>query len=245
MTEIKIYIQARMESSRLPGKVLNKIGTKTVLDYVVERASEALSPDSIVVLTTTNSADDVLAEHCDRLGVKFFRGHPTNLLKRFYDAWKQHDADFIFRVCADSPLLMPHVLQEYIGIQQLNGYAYDYISNTRDQTYPIGLNVELFRTSLLQHLYLNETTDYGMEHVTPYFYKNPDQFNNKYIHLPDDHSSVRVTLDECDDYVALKVIDVVSGGLDKLRNVFDLIDLYRKYPWLHSINKGVLQTVEQ
>jgi glutamate-1-semialdehyde 2,1-aminomutase/spore coat polysaccharide biosynthesis protein SpsF len=165
MTTLAI-IQARMASTRLPGKVLADIMGQPMLWQVVQRAKRAQTLDRVVVATSTGAADDALAAFCDAADIVCVRGSEDDVLARFYQAASLYQADVVVRITADCPLLDPQVIDRVV--QAFHTGAYDYVSNTLRYTYPDGLDVEVFSFEALQQAHHAARKPSEREHVTPY-----------------------------------------------------------------------------
>src|SRR5208283_2176155 len=135
-----IVNQARMSSTRLPGKVLKEVLGRPLLDYQVERLRRSTLAHELVIATTTNSADDVLAEFCRKREVPVFRGSEQDVLARYYFAALEHRAEVVVRVTADCPVIDPEVVDRVIGRFLERAAAVDYVSNTQLRTYPRGMD---------------------------------------------------------------------------------------------------------
>jgi len=159
-------VQARMRAARLPGKVLADIAGRPMLWYVVKRVRMARFVDQVVVATSTESADDAIAEFCAQHNFECFRGSETDVLDRFYQAAKRFDTDVVVRVTADCPLLDSQVIDRVIASYLGNGY--DYVTNTLRYTYPDGLDVEVFSLEALEAAWREASLPAEREHVTPY-----------------------------------------------------------------------------
>ena len=166
-------IQARMTSSRLPGKVLMDICGKPSLQRMLERVNMAKSIDNVVVATTINTSDDPVVEMCKNLNIEVFRGDENDVLGRIYEAAKFFCADTIIRLTADCPMIDPSVIDEVVHSFSINNY--DYCSNTIDRSYPDGLDVEIMSIDSIRDACKNAKDPFLREHVTPYITgKRPD-----------------------------------------------------------------------
>ena len=145
--EILLIIQARMNSSRLPGKVLADICGKPCLQHVLEKVSKSKKVNNIVVATTTNPVDNPVVDLCNQLGHKTFCGDENDVLGRFYEAAEIEEALTIVRITADCPMIDPDVIDEVISTFLINNH--DYVSNTIKRTYPDGLDVEVMSIDAL------------------------------------------------------------------------------------------------
>ena len=150
---IEIYVQARMGSTRLPGKVLMPVLGKPLLGYLIERLQAVKEADGIVVLTSTDSADDVIANYCEQNGISYFRGSEEDVLARYYEAANLLQPDAIVRVTGDCPLIDPEVIDQAAYFFRQHYPSYDYLSNSLEQTYPRGLDVEIFSYEGLEEVF--------------------------------------------------------------------------------------------
>jgi spore coat polysaccharide biosynthesis protein SpsF len=200
-----VIIQARMGSTRLPGKVLRLLAGKTVLSHVIERVKAFQNVHEIVVATTLGKQDDPIVEEAERMGVKFYRGSEEDVLSRYYEAALQAQADTVIRITSDCPLIDPevssHVIREYLG----NGVC-DYASNTLERTYPRGLDTEVMLFESLETAHRETREPYDREHVTPYLYKNPDRFLCRSVVSKDGIPNYRWTLDTLEDWELIRRI---------------------------------------
>jgi glutamate-1-semialdehyde-2,1-aminomutase len=159
-------VQARMGSSRLPGKVLADIEGRPMLWRVAGRAGRARLVDEVVVATSDTPADDPVADFCRREGFACFRGSEGDVLDRFYRAAEAFGADVVVRLTADCPLIDPEVIDKVVGVYEAGGY--DYVANTLRSTYPDGLDVEVFSFEALARAWREAALETQREHVTPY-----------------------------------------------------------------------------
>ncbi len=196
MTTVCI-VQARMNSIRLPGKVLKPLGDTTVIGFLLRRLSKSAEIDDIILATSVEKEDDPLAEHVEGLGFNVYRGSESDVLGRFYNAVNQSEATKIIRITGDCPLIDP-ALVDKLAIDFSNGGA-DYVSNVMPPTYPDGMDIEIFTNTALNDAYFKAKSDHEREHVTPYI-RNKNIFSRRNIFSQDDYSSMRLTLDNEEDY---------------------------------------------
>jgi len=206
MTTIAV-IQARMGSSRLPGKVLADLGGAPVLDRVISRVRRASRVDHVVVATSTASADDELALFCTERGISVVRGSQNDVLSRFGDVLATFpDADTIVRVTADCPLVDPQIIDDVVDA--LREKDVDFAANRLPppyrRTYPVGLDVEVARRAALEKAISEASTQRDREHVMPYLYAEPGRFRTTIIDLEDDLSRYRWTIDTPQDLEAVR-----------------------------------------
>ncbi|MBI6546608.1 MAG: glycosyltransferase family protein [Cyanobacteria bacterium NC_groundwater_1444_Ag_S-0.65um_54_12] len=232
-------IQARMGSTRLPGKVLLALGGQTVLAHVIARVQAAPVAD-IVVATTVCPSDDVVVEEAKRCGARWFRGSEDDVLARYHLAAQQSGARVVLRVTADCPLLDPGVLGTLIEtfVAQL-GAGVDYASNTLQRTYPRGLDAEVFTAAALETAFLQATKPHEREHVTPYLYQHPELFRLYHLVNDVDLSHHRWTLDTLEDFQLLDAIfRALAGGPITTQRVLAYLD---RHPELVRLNAHVAQ----
>jgi len=229
-------VQARMGSTRLPGKVLQTILEKTVLEHIVERLGCSTLVDKIIVATTKERTDDEIEHLCNRINITCFRGSQDDVLDRFYRAALMFSTDIIVRITADDPLKDPEIVDKAIQIMLENDY--DYVSNTIEPTYPEGIDVEVFTFAALKKAHQEARRASEREHVTPYIWKNPDKFKIYNFKNGEDFSSLRWTLDTEDDLIFIRK---VYAALYKEGQIFlmkDILELIKKEPTFSLINKG-------
>jgi spore coat polysaccharide biosynthesis protein SpsF len=235
--KIVAIIQARMESTRLPGKVLMDIQGQTMLASVVRQVRRAKKLDDIVVATTDRPADDAIIEACRQLGVAGFRGDSEDVLSRYYHAARQHQAQVIVRITADCPLIDPGIIDQIVTVFRENDV--DYASNTLTRSYPRGLDVEVFSMSALEQAWREADRQHYREHVTPFFYQNPGRFKLKAISCKDDYSHFRWTVDRQED---LELVREIYRRLPvDHRSWTEIVALVNATPELLEINRHVQQ----
>lgn len=197
MNHTVAIIQARMNSTRLPGKVLLYLGDKTVLDHVYTRVRLSSLVDRVVVAITDSDEDDILNKHCLDKGYEVFRGSERDVLGRFYNCALAHKATRVVRITADCPLIDASLIDELLELHRSD--ALDYASNTIEPSYPDGLDAEVFLFSALERAFIEATSSYDREHVTP-FIKNDLSIKKANFQNSIDYSHLRWTIDEMSDY---------------------------------------------
>jgi spore coat polysaccharide biosynthesis protein SpsF len=198
-------VQARMGSSRLPGKVLLNLGSRPVLDWVVTRLERASTVGAVVVATSRKPADDAIEAICRQRGWALFRGSEEDVLDRYYEASLSYPCDVVVRVTADCPLVDPGIVDEVVRAVWRSPAA-DYASNVIDpRTFPRGLDVEAFTPDALAAAWRQDRSGWR-EHVTPFLYRNPDRFRLRRVAHPEDLSRYRWTLDTPADLAALRAL---------------------------------------
>jgi len=204
MEKIIAIVQARMTSTRLPQKVLKNLAGRPVVSQVFNQLSFSKLLTDLLLATSLDSSDDPLEKWAVENGFKFFRGDLKNVLKRFYDAAKQNNADVIVRITADCPLIDPGVVDKVI--EGFLGGKYDYFSNVNPPTFPDGLDTEVFSFTALEKAFLEAEMQSEIEHVTPYIRNHPDIFRIGNYSSLQDYSKFRWTLDNIEDYEFLKIL---------------------------------------
>lgn len=234
-------VQARLGSSRLPGKVLLDIEGRPLIQHVVERCAASKHIEQIVVATTEEADDDRLARYLDEeLKVPVFRGSTDDVLSRFIGAARQAGADMIVRITADDPLKDAAVIDEAIEAL-LADPSLDYCSNTLNPTFPEGLDIEVFRFAALERANREARLASEREHVTPYIWKNPDLFRVKNFEYLENISDWRLTVDKPDDLELMRAIFAALGKGSNLFSYRDVIALLKEKPELRDINAGTVR----
>ncbi len=234
-------IQARMGSTRLPGKVMLDLWGKTVLARVVARIRGSRFAGEIVVATTTEPADNVIVDECRRLGVNFFRGSEDDVLDRYYRAAKQFGADAIIRICSDCPLIEPEIVDK--TVQAFLTFRPDYASNALERTYPRGLDTEIMTWDALARCWREAHAFYQRSHVTPYIYEKPDRFAILRVTGDANHSDHRWTLDTPQDLAFIRA--VYARMQSDMFSWHDVLALLDREPELLELNQHILQKALQ
>ncbi|MCA1293981.1 glycosyltransferase family protein [Paenibacillus sp. alder61] len=235
---ITAIIQARMGSTRLPGKVMKRLIDKSVLGHVITRCQVVPSVNQVVVATTVLDEDDEICREAERYGASVYRGSKDHVLSRYYEAAKLAGADVVVRVTSDCPLLDPNISDQVI--RHFLQHSYDYSSSGLSGTFPRGLDTEVFTFAALEKAYLNAHKEYEFEHVTPYIYQHPEIFNyHSYSNLTDE-SRYRITLDTQEDWELIRIIyeELYKGALFFWPDIRALLEAR---PDLVLINSEVVQ----
>lgn len=229
-------IQARMGSTRLPGKVLMKLDKQnTVLDYVIQQLKHCKNIEKIIIATTSLKEDDVIETFAKNNNILYFRGNSLDVLDRYYQCAKLHNLTIIIRITADNPLIDPNIVEKVLA--EFKSHSYDYISNAVVRSFPYGIETEVFSFDALEKAWNNAKNDNEREHVTPYFYNNPKKFKVCNIKNHHDLSSLRWTVDQIEDFTLVK--NIISK-IDKRPILMDdIVSLLTKEPELLAINKNV------
>lgn len=233
-------IQARMGSSRLPGKVMKKIMGREVLLYMYERVAAAKTVDKAMVITSTMPEDDVIVEFCLSHHIPCFRGSENDLLDRHYRAALQEKADFVLKIPSDSPLTDYRIVDEMVGHWLANLNELDFVTNISPGTFPDGLDVEGCTFDALETAWKLADRDYEREHTFPYIWENPKQFNiqNFTNPIPSERNMFmthRWTLDYEEDFTFIS--RVFEELQDKpLFSMQDVLELLERKPEIAAIN---------
>lgn len=262
--KIAAIIQARMQSSRLPGKVLMDIGGTPMLGWMLRRASLADTVDKVLVATTDSSQDDAVAEYCETQKIDYTRGSQSDVLDRYYRAAQSIAADWIVRLTADCPLLDPDLLDRTVRAAWLgeDEAQFDFTANRLPppwgRTYPIGLDVEVFSFFALEAAWRHAFEKHQREHVTPYFYETAEVedaapvpgwgrrwqapgrgFELLLVEHPEDYGEIRWTVDTPQD---LQLVRELVRRLPDARdfNWLDILDIYLADEALQQTNSMIV-----
>jgi spore coat polysaccharide biosynthesis protein SpsF len=244
-------IEARMGSTRMPGKVLFRMGKQTAIELLIDRIKKSKFVKKIIVATTKNKEDDIIIEVLKKNKINYFRGDEKNVLKRIYLATKKSSEKFIIQLTADNPLVDPKII-DYVASFFLKNYKkYDFVTNNnmfdkRKEFFPLGMNISIFKKKKLSDIYKLSKKKDLQEHPTLYFYREGrNQFKSHNISTPKKwHNSLsaRFTMDTIEDYKFLKKL------YSKL-NYKKYITLEKMYNYLEKnkklifINKNIKQKI--
>ncbi len=200
--KVAVIVQARMGSTRLPGKVLMDLtGKDTVLGYLLKRLAKCRRADKIIVATTTNVKDDALEKWLIGKGCLFFRGSESNCINRYYAAAKKFGIDIIVRITSDCPLVVPEIVDEMIKYYLDNDRQIDYLSNRQFTNFPEGLDTEIFTMKMLEDALKYAVLKEEFEHINHYFLKRPSQYKIRYYNHTEgiDYSRFKLSIDSAED----------------------------------------------
>jgi spore coat polysaccharide biosynthesis protein SpsF len=200
---VLIIVQARMNSERLPGKVLKEVLGRPLLSYIIERL-KSVPQTQLIIATTTEAEDDAIAALCQKEGVEVFRGSQNDVLDRYYQAATKAKGSVIVRVTGDCPCIDPLVVEQVIQFYLKNNY--DYVSNTLEWTFPRGMDVEVFSYDVLAEAHKNAKNPSEREHVTLYIYTHPEKYTLGNYARKENVSQYRLTVDTQEDYELIKRI---------------------------------------
>lgn len=238
---IAAIIQARMSSTRLPGKVLKKIGGKTLLEVLIERLRQAKKIDKIVVATSTNKENKAIVDLAKKIKCPYFTGSENDVLDRIYKAAKKFKADTVIRITADCPFHDPELIDNIIDFYFKNRNKYDYVSNVDPPTFPDGLDFWIFSFKTLERAWKEAKLVSEREHVCPYIWKNPHLFRIGHFESKINYSHLRWTVDDIGDLEFVKKIYTKLYQEGKIFHIQDILDLLKKYPGLHKSQESKIR----
>jgi spore coat polysaccharide biosynthesis protein SpsF (cytidylyltransferase family) len=240
-------IQARINSTRLPGKVLRKIGNEPMLHHVINQVRGSRLIKDIMVVTTTMPQDDVIVKYCKKNNIKCFRGSSTDLLDRYYKCAKKFGIDPIVRITSDCPLIDPRVVDKAIT-KFLKG-SFDYVANNLEKhngkwnnspcNFPQGMTVEVSSFRALEHAWKKAKKPSEREHVFPYVQFNPKLFRVSNFKYPRDLSFIRCTIDRLDDLQFVTELFKRFPKNKKFIEIKDIVKIVRKEPELVKMNNRI------
>jgi spore coat polysaccharide biosynthesis protein SpsF len=235
---VTAIIQARLGSTRLPRKVLADVNGAPMLKRCVDRVRSARLVDQVLVATTTAPRDDALVAHCEGNRWPVYRGSEEDVLQRYHAAAHHDGADVVLRITSDCPLIDPGIIDKVI--ECFHRESADYASNTiQPRTFPRGLDAEVFSTVSLDRANREALASLEREHVTPYFYNNPDRFRLRLVRAERDFSYLRWTVDTEEDLTLVRRIYRHFG--ETSFSWHDVLAAYDVHPEWRSINEHVQQ----
>jgi len=242
MKKIAAIIQARMGSTRLPGKVMKDLMGRPMLEHIIKRVQASGLIDEIVIATTTNKEDEVIIDFAKENDIEYYAGSTEDVLDRYYQAAQKYDVDVIVRITADDPFKDPQVIDEIISSYLDTTEKYDYVSNTIEPTYPIGLDTEVFSFESLKKAWLEAKDQPFREHVTPYIWNNPQIFKIKNIKKNGINlSNMRWTVDTQKDFNFVETVYHKLYVSTEIFSMDDILNLLNEHPNIQKINKNVHQ----
>lgn len=233
-------IQARMASSRLPGKVLADIEGEPMLARVVDRVRRAKSVDEVVVATTTSQDDIEVVQFCDLREITVFNGDPADVLDRYYQCAKSEKADVIVRITGDCPLIDPDLIDLTTRALLDADPELDFVANRlpQNRTYPIGLDTEVCSFRALEIAWEEADRPYQREHVMPFIYEHEDRFQIRIIEYEMNFGELRWTVDTTEDLELVRQIYKHFGGRDDF-SWLEVLHLFEERPDFAKINAEV------
>jgi len=239
--KILIVIQARMSSTRLPGKVLLPVVGKSLLMRMIERVRMTRYPVKIVIATTLDTSDDPVENEAYLNSIPCYRGSIDNLLERHYETARRHGADLVLKIPSDCPLIDPQVIDAALDMFYKNAGRYDYISNLHPASYPDGNDVEIMTMDCLERVYREADKSWELEHTTPYIWEHPELFRignllwETGFNLSMSH---RFTIDYPEDYNFIVQVYEKLYPVKKNFSCNDILQLLEEEPILYQINSA-------
>lgn len=234
---IGAIIQARMSSTRLPGKVMMEFSGNSLLGHIIKRLSASKTLSKIIVATTVNPSDDRIQQWAEERSILCFRGSEADVLNRYFEAARKFDVKHIARITSDDPFKDPQVIDQVANLYFAE--SLDFAYNNKPPSFAEGLDTEIFSFSALEQANKNATDPFEREHVTQHFYRNPDLFTQKNLQSPIDFSHLRWTIDTPED---MKMAQAVYAALYRPDSVFyasEILALLEKHPEISQINQQV------
>jgi spore coat polysaccharide biosynthesis protein SpsF len=244
--KVVAIIQARMGSTRLPGKVLLQIKDKPILWHIVNRLKFSKYINSVVISTSTSNADDEIELFAKKNNIDYFRGSEDDVLDRMYKTALKFSADVIIRITGDCPCVDPFLIDDLIAM--FNSQKYDFVGvatgagviNIKEKKFPDGLDAECFSFETLKKTWKNAKSQVDREHVTPYMWKEKGRFRNGTLYSKNDYSNIRLTLDHKEDLNFIKKIYNTLYEKDRCFDLKDIIEFIESNPNLIEMNEDFI-----
>lgn len=230
-------IQARMSSSRLPGKVLREVDGKPLIEYQIQRVKKAMLIDQIVIATSLSKTDDEIANFCDKVRLECFRGSENDVLDRYYQCAIQYGADVVIRLCADNPLVDPHTIDRIIQFFMESKVAY--VSNgcpPETTTFPDGSDLEVFSMKALERAHREAIDLHDREHVTFYIWKYNNGFLTAQLHQEVNWSEYRYTVDYEEDFELVKYVISELTKRHSFGHLEEIVEIIESNPAIKKKN---------
>jgi len=237
--KVVIVVQARMSSTRLPGKILKPILGKTLLARMIERLQMIKHEATIVIATSDAEQDDIIETEANTIGVPCFRGSLNNCLDRHYQAGKKYGADVVIKIPSDCPLIDPRIIDLVLGRYFIQEGEFDFVNNLHPATWPDGNDVEIMTMACMEKAWKEASRPLELEHTTPYIWENPDRFRILNVTWPlglDYSMSHRFTIDYAEDYEFIKRVYEELYPSTPDFNCEDILDLLETKPEIYQIN---------
>lgn len=237
---VTAIIQARLGSTRLPGKVLKEILGKPMLELMINRLKQSKTIDKIVIATTDNLEDEKIAGLAEKIGIDFYRGSETDVLDRYYQTAKKFKAnDIVIRLTGDCPLIDSGVVDLVVDFFKKNRKKFDYVSNVRPPTFPDGIDTEVFSFETLEKAWRLAKLPSEREHVTAFIADHPEIFRIGNLKYNKDLSDMRLTVDNEEDFILIKKIFRLLYKKNKDFKLEDVLNLLEGRPELLLINRHI------
>lgn len=240
--KIVAIIQARMGSTRLPGKIMKEVVSKPLLEYQIAQVRRSKTIDQIVIATTAKDIEQPIIDLCKRMSVDYYRGPEEDVLSRYYQAACCYGAETVVRLTSDCPLVDPAVIDEVITAFLSHSAGYDYVSNTIERSYPRGYDVEVFSMKVLEQAYKEAGSAAEREHVTTYMYRHPEVFRVGQVKRTPDLSAYRLTVDTEEDFELMaRVITALCKKSVEWFTLGDVVSILQEHPEWILINAHIEQ----
>ncbi|MBN1213504.1 MAG: glycosyltransferase family protein [candidate division Zixibacteria bacterium] len=236
-----LIIQARMNSTRLPGKVLKEVLGRPLLFYQLERLRRVCLQDEIIIATTVNKADETIVAFCEKQGVPCHRGSEEDVLARYLETADVFGVSDIVRITADCPLIDPAIIDRVIKVYFDGRGEIDYAANTLERTFPRGMDCEVFSFEVLKEINDRAAEISDREHVTSYIYKHPEKYRLKNIAGDKDHSAHRWTVDTPEDFELIRRMIKELYPVKPAFHMADCLEVLARHPDWIKINQHVKQ----
>jgi len=227
-------LQARMSSSRFPGKVLLELFGRPMLARQIDRVRRAEMIDRLVIATSNQAEDSAIEDLCREIGLKCFRGSLDDVLDRFFQCARSQDPDHVVRLTGDCPLADPAIIDRVVRFHL--GGDFDYTSNVLEPTWPDGLDVEVMKFRCLADAHAEAELPSEREHATSFIYKRPERYRLGSVTQAEDQSSVRLTVDEPEDFQMVSEIYETLYPRNPAFGLDDVMDLLTKTPEILGLN---------
>jgi len=237
--KIAIIAQARVGSSRLPGKVLLPLAGEPLIVRFLERLRRIRTPASLIVATTRSSADDTLASVCKETGCIVYRGDEFDLLDRHLHAARLVEADVVVKIPTDCPLIDPYIIDRVIDAYLQHEHMFDYASNLHPASYPDGNDVEVFAVDVLERAWQLASKGYEREHTTPWMWDNNPSvrcMNVAWETGSDLSMSHRWTLDYPEDYMFVRAVYEALYASNPRFGIHEILQLLEHHPEIAGLN---------
>jgi spore coat polysaccharide biosynthesis protein SpsF len=232
--KLTAVIQARMGSTRLPGKILMKINGNTLLQCQLEQLEHSSSLNDIIIATTTNPEDDMIVDFANTNAIKTFRGNSLDVLDRYYQCARHFSLEHIMRITSDCPLIDPTIVDKTAEFYKVG--KFDYVNNFHGDAYPPGTDVEVFSTKTLKKTWEKAKKPSEREHVTPYIYNNPTLFSIGYLKNTVNVSGLHYAVDREED---LQLVKLLYKKIQRRPILLDdIIKAIKEDPTMLEINKN-------
>ncbi len=233
----QVVIQARMGSTRLPGKTMMQLGGRSVLEQVIRRSSAAMMVDRVVVATTDQPGDDELERWCADHAVPCVRGSSEDVLARYLLAVERFPCENVVRITADCPMIDPGIIDALLSLHACAGS--DYTSNVIPPTFPVGFDAEVVKTSVLRKVGDQAELASHREHVTLFIREHLEQFSTSNLSFGQNYEHIRLTLDRDADYQLLQLVFAHFATSPEFFSFYQIMDFLRQHPHLIAINSNV------